>query len=184
MRLRPFGAVILFPVASFALSWTATPFSPPSYPLAVRSPYLSAWLPQGAGTALNGAWPEFWTGSVSFHNFRLVVLRSLPTILDPWMGRLRECRRRVLQLPWFSGRIWRQLPTGHAEERRGACPAGNSFQALFTLPQFTSTQSIFVLTAGGIDLTVSFLSPVEVLWSLIRRTLYAHHRWVSAKRSA
>jgi hypothetical protein len=47
-----------------AVSWSAVPFSPPSYPLAVRSPYLSAWLPQGAGTALNGAWPTFWTGSI------------------------------------------------------------------------------------------------------------------------
>lgn len=32
----------------------------------------------------------------------------------------------------------------------------------YALEQFTSTQSIFVLTAGPIDLTVSFLSPVEV----------------------
>ena len=47
-----------------AASWTATPFTPHAIPLAVRSPYLSAWLPQGAGTALNGAWPTFWTGSV------------------------------------------------------------------------------------------------------------------------
>lgn len=64
MHLLVLGAALLLPAASFALSWTATPFSPPSYPLAVRSPYLSAWLPQGAGTALNGAWPQFWTGSV------------------------------------------------------------------------------------------------------------------------
>lgn len=64
MRLLVLGAALLLPAASSALSWTATPFSPPSYPLAVRSPYLSAWLPQGAGTALNEAWPQFWTGSV------------------------------------------------------------------------------------------------------------------------
>ena len=30
------------------------------------------------------------------------------------------------------------------------------------LVQFTSTQSIFVMTAGPVDLTVTFLSPVEV----------------------
>ncbi|TBU23523.1 hypothetical protein BD311DRAFT_781613 [Dichomitus squalens] len=45
-----------------AVSWTSTPFSPPSVPLAVRSPYLSVWLPQGAGSALNDQWPQFWTG--------------------------------------------------------------------------------------------------------------------------
>jgi hypothetical protein len=50
--------------AASALSWTATPFNPASIPLAVRTPYLSTWLPQGAGTALNGEWPTFWTNSV------------------------------------------------------------------------------------------------------------------------
>ena len=29
-------------------------------PLAVRTPYLSAWLPQKSGAALNGVWPAFW----------------------------------------------------------------------------------------------------------------------------
>jgi hypothetical protein len=32
-----------------AVTWNATPFNPASFPLAVRTPYLSAWLPQGAG---------------------------------------------------------------------------------------------------------------------------------------
>jgi len=41
-------AVSLF-VTVNAVSWIATPFNPPAFPLAVRSPYLSAWLPQGAG---------------------------------------------------------------------------------------------------------------------------------------
>ncbi|EPS94710.1 hypothetical protein FOMPIDRAFT_1054860 [Fomitopsis schrenkii] len=126
MRLRPFGAVILFPVASFALSWTATPFSPPSYPLAVRSPYLSAWLPQGAGTALNGAWPEFWTGSIL-----------------GWAGFVN-----------VDGASYSFLGSAGVS-------GANFQQATQKSAEFTSTQSIFVLTAGGIDLTVSFLSPVE-----------------------
>lgn len=50
--------------ASAAVTWTATPFNPASVPLAVRSPYLSAWLNQGSGTALNADWPRFWTGSI------------------------------------------------------------------------------------------------------------------------
>ncbi|KAF9076791.1 DUF1793-domain-containing protein [Rhodocollybia butyracea] len=45
-------------------AFTSTPFSPPSIPLAVRTPYLSAWLPQGgSGVALNAAWPQFWDGA-------------------------------------------------------------------------------------------------------------------------
>jgi hypothetical protein len=49
--------------AHAAVTWTATPFNPASVPLAVRTPYLSTWLPQGAGASLAGTWPAFWTGS-------------------------------------------------------------------------------------------------------------------------
>lgn len=61
-----FGAAALSvsALAGSDVSWTATPFNPPAFPLAVRTPYLSAWLAQGSGTALNAAWPTFWTGSV------------------------------------------------------------------------------------------------------------------------
>ncbi|CAD6578683.1 MAG: hypothetical protein CYPHOPRED_000653 [Cyphobasidiales sp. Tagirdzhanova-0007] len=37
----------------------------PSLPLAVKSPYLSAWLPVGSGEGhLAGRWPQFWLGQV------------------------------------------------------------------------------------------------------------------------
>jgi hypothetical protein len=68
MGLTNFLSLAILVLAASAVSWDATPFNPASVPLAVRSPYLSAWLPQGAGTALNGAWPQFWTGSVSFEH--------------------------------------------------------------------------------------------------------------------
>jgi len=41
---------------------TFTPVRPPAVPLAVRSPYLSAWL---QGDSLPGTWPTFWTGRVN-----------------------------------------------------------------------------------------------------------------------
>lgn len=63
MRSFILSTTLLLPFA-YAASWTSTPFSPAAIPLAVRTPYLSAWLPQGEGTALNGAWPQFWTGAV------------------------------------------------------------------------------------------------------------------------
>lgn len=38
-------------------SWTALPFPAPSLPLAVRSPYMNTWLPQGNDPlALNDAY--------------------------------------------------------------------------------------------------------------------------------
>ncbi|KAK3706738.1 hypothetical protein LTR37_012583 [Vermiconidia calcicola] len=39
-----------------------TPILPPSYPLAVRNPYLSAWLPGNQTENIAYAVPEFWNG--------------------------------------------------------------------------------------------------------------------------
>ncbi|KAL2129393.1 hypothetical protein VTI74DRAFT_7851 [Chaetomium olivicolor] len=43
---------------------TFIPARPPAVPLAVRSPYLNAWLQGGAGGILPGSWPRHWTGSI------------------------------------------------------------------------------------------------------------------------
>ncbi|KAK7060514.1 hypothetical protein VNI00_001279 [Paramarasmius palmivorus] len=108
-----------------AVSWDATPFNPPSFPLAVRHPYLSAWLHQGDGTALNGGWPMFW-------NTRIVG----------WAGFIKV--------------------DGKAYSYLGDAAAGSPFdKAKQKSSLFTSTQSTFVLSAGPVDLTVNFLSPVE-----------------------
>ena len=42
-------------------AWGTIPFSAPAIPLAVKSPHLQAWLPQGSNPLQNGAtWPTFW----------------------------------------------------------------------------------------------------------------------------
>ena len=41
--------ICLVSFSALAVPWVATPFNPAAFPLAVRSPYLSAWLPQGSG---------------------------------------------------------------------------------------------------------------------------------------
>ncbi|KAK7064805.1 DUF1793-domain-containing protein [Favolaschia claudopus] len=112
--------------ASAAVSWTATPFNPPSVPLAVRSPYLNTWLPQGQGQALNDAWPTMWTGSIT-----------------AWAGLVK-----------VDGKSYSFLGVPAVE----GSPYTKATQKSLT---FTSTQSIFVLSAGPVDLTVTFLSPVE-----------------------
>ncbi|KAF9008954.1 DUF1793-domain-containing protein [Cyathus striatus] len=110
-----------------ALSWTATPFNPPAIPLAVRTPYLSAWLPQGSGAALNDVWPTFWTGSIL-----------------GWCGFVKV--------------------DGVAYSFLGApgVPGVNFNKAVQKQIEFTATKSTFVLSAGPVDITVTFLSPVEV----------------------
>ncbi|KAM5543407.1 hypothetical protein V8D89_002658 [Ganoderma adspersum] len=125
-----------FPATSFllchavtalgAVTWSVDPFNPAAVPLAVRSPYLSAWLPQGAGTALSDAWPTFWTGSIL-----------------GWAGLTKVDGQAY---------IWMGAP---------GVPNANLSKATQKSLQFTSTQSVFVMTAGPVDLTITFLSPVE-----------------------
>ncbi|KAI0638108.1 DUF1793-domain-containing protein [Trametes polyzona] len=123
--LAAWCSTLLAPVLG-AVTWTATPFNPAAVPLAVRSPYLSAWLPQGAGTALNAAWPTFWTGSI----LGWAGFVKVDDVAYNWLG----------------------VPS---------VPGVNFNKATQKSLQFTSTQSIFVLSAGPVDLTVTFLSPVE-----------------------
>lgn len=77
-------------VDAAAVTWSATPLNPPSVPLAVRSPYLSAWLPQGSGQPLNGVWPTFWTGTVII--ILLLLIYSYNHLLvDFGLGRFHTC---------------------------------------------------------------------------------------------
>ncbi|KAJ3908017.1 hypothetical protein F5879DRAFT_794476 [Lentinula edodes] len=114
--------LLAFPVAS---DWTSTPFNAPSYPLAVRTPYLSAWFPSPeGGVALNQAWPEFWTGATL-----------------GWAGFAKV--------------------DGVAYSFLGESSVTNFTKATQVSAEFTSTRSIFVLSAGPVNLTVTFLSPIE-----------------------
>lgn len=116
--------LLILSTVQAAVTWTATPFNPASVPLAVRSPYLSAWLPQGSGTPLNGAWPTFWNGQIV-----------------GWAGYIKV--------------------DGVAYNFLGAPNVAGAQKAVQKSLQFTSTQSVFVMTAGPVDLTATFLSPVE-----------------------
>lgn len=51
---------ILLLLASFLLVRCQT-FQPAAIPLAVRSPYLQAYLAHGVDASTPNAWPEFWT---------------------------------------------------------------------------------------------------------------------------
>ncbi|EIW62031.1 DUF1793-domain-containing protein [Trametes versicolor FP-101664 SS1] len=114
-------------LALAATTGTATPFIPPAVPLAVRSPYLSAWLNQGKGNALNNVWPSFWSGTI----LGWAGFAKVDGVAYGWLG-------------------------------TPGLPAGvNSTKATQKSLQITSTQSIFVMTAGPVDLTITFLSPVE-----------------------
>ncbi|KAI0736168.1 hypothetical protein C8Q72DRAFT_241274 [Fomitopsis betulina] len=122
--------VALFACVGFALgspSWKASPFNPPSIPLAVRSPYLSAWLPQSAntGTALT-TWPQFWNGdTLGWSGFVKVDGLSYNFLGSPAVSNTTFKAATQNNITW------------------------------------TSTRSEFALTAGSVQLVVTFISPVE-----------------------
>ncbi|KAJ6519201.1 hypothetical protein C8R45DRAFT_950524 [Mycena sanguinolenta] len=126
-----------------ATSWTNTPFNPPSIPLAVRTPYLSTWLPQGQGAALNSGWATHWAGETT-----------------AWAGFVK-----------VDGESYSYLGA--------ASVTGSSFtQATQKSMTFTSTQSVFVLSAGPVDVTVTFLSPVDAT-DLVRQSIPMSYMHVS-----
>jgi hypothetical protein len=96
------------------------PVRPPSVPLAVRSPYLSTWLP---ATDLTATAPQFWYGGT----------------------------RGFTGLARIDGHVYWWAGT----------PAAGGTAAAQTSLQVTATRSIFTMTAGGVELTAEWLSPIE-----------------------
>ena len=96
---------------------------PPSVPLAVRSPYLSTWLP---ATDLTSATPQFWFGS----NRGFAGLASIDGQLYAWAGQ-----------PAVNG--------------AAATPLTQTSLLV------SATRSVFTLSAGGVELTAEWLSPIE-----------------------
>ncbi|KAL1761754.1 hypothetical protein FB107DRAFT_286008 [Schizophyllum commune] len=115
-----------------AYNWSASPINPPALPLAVRTPYLSAWLPQGndgsgSGRALNDEWPTFWRLDETFG----------------WAGLVR-----------VDGEAYSFLGAP-------SMPGASVSKAVQTSSKYTSTQTTFTMTAGSVGLTINFLSPIE-----------------------
>lgn len=88
---RPLTALVTL-LAGLALAqkgpteWSATPFNPPSLPLAVRNPYLNTWLAQGNNpVALTETWPEFWSSIVSRDTCFAGRYRIVPSHLRYWV---------------------------------------------------------------------------------------------------
>lgn len=115
----------------------ATPIRPPAVPLAVRQPYLSAWLP---ATLLPGTWPQFWEGS----DTEMAGIARIDGTAYLFLGN----PKLVLQVP---------------DGNHGAPHTIHDFPRALdqTALRVTPTRSRFALQGGGVGLVVDFLSPVE-----------------------
>lgn len=121
---------------------TFTPTRPPAVPLAVRSPYLNAWLEGGSGCILPGAWPRHWTYGVLF----------LSRFIKQAIADL-SCRGNIMGWQGFVA------VDGVAYNWMGGAPGPPSVNQVSL--EYTSTKSIFRFDVGGkVILAVTFLSPV------------------------
>ncbi|CRG87869.1 Outer capsid protein VP4 [Talaromyces islandicus] len=106
-----------------ALSSAGT-VSLPSYPLAVKSPYLSTWLPGNQTADVASGQPEFWAGQ---------------SVNWPILARVAGKTYTLFGVPQgVSGAV----------------------AATTTGVSFTSTHTLFTLTAGAANITLDFFSPV------------------------
>lgn len=62
--MNPLVLFYSFFLFTLSASSETTPFRVPSLPLAVRSPYSSAWMNRGDGKTFSNTWPTFWTGQI------------------------------------------------------------------------------------------------------------------------
>ena len=114
------------PAPAAPAATTFTPLRPPAVPLAVRSPYLTTWLP---GDNLAGTWPTFWNGHIT----------------------------ALCGLARIDG-------TAYVFAGNPALAAGGPALTVMqqTSLQLTATRSTYTLTGGGVTLTVTFFSPVDL----------------------
>ncbi|KAL5494541.1 hypothetical protein ACEPAI_2 [Sanghuangporus weigelae] len=66
LLVTQFVVLLAYALGTFAQNgrtdWSASPFNLPAFPLAVRSPYSTTWLPQGnSPQTLSESWPRIWS---------------------------------------------------------------------------------------------------------------------------
>jgi Domain of unknown function (DUF5127)/Domain of unknown function (DUF4965)/Domain of unknown function (DUF1793)/Domain of unknown function (DUF4964) len=136
----PAGQAAGTPSAGYAAAngtLAATPIRPPAAPLAVRSPYVSTWLP---ATALPATWQEFWAG----HTTAMGGIARIDGVSYMFMG---------------DPGIILTIPDGN----NGTPSTTQGFELALqqTRLEVTPTRSRFTLEGGGVELVAEFLSPVE-----------------------
>ncbi|KAF7890953.1 uncharacterized protein EAF02_001278 [Botrytis sinoallii] len=123
------------------------PIQPPSYPLAVRNPYLSAWIPSSLAKNVSSGNAQFWTGQ----NLIWSVIA------------------RVDNVTWNIFGV--------------ASPGTGTRYGTTTSAKYTSTHSIFNVTAGNVTFSLDFFSPVST-GNYLRQSLPFSYLTISAGTTA
>ncbi|GAA5882719.1 hypothetical protein JCM16303_006560 [Sporobolomyces ruberrimus] len=143
----PSSQLPLDPVPHFDLKSAHSPLLPPAVPLAVKSPYLNAWLPTGGEfpKTLTGHWARHWPvrwGPDSSKSFEL-----------PWSGMIRIDGKTFE----FLGAPISSASSVFDNNDKHEAKTGVAEQTDF---EFTATRSMFSFEADEVKFNVTFLSPV------------------------
>lgn len=132
--------------------WTATPFSPPSVPIAVRNPYLNGWMSQGNSP---GAVTQTWTRT--YDTGEEVSLLAFGVQFGP-NASYYIFFFSVQVLEWYAAvRVDGSTYKVYGNSNTPSISAASE-KAL----KITPTRSSFLLEAGSVDVNMTFLSPIEV----------------------
>ncbi|WAQ85622.1 hypothetical protein PtA15_6A250 [Puccinia triticina] len=126
------------------------PLLPPAIPLAVKSPYFSAWLATGKeggnGGYLAGRWAQFWPIQFPENTFAYRL---------GWAGLIR-----------VNGKTYEFMGQPNDDD------IGNgNLRATQLTFNCTPSQSVFKFEAGGVHFLVTFLSPLPIAGDLLRQSL-------------
>ena len=119
------GTLLFGSICSLPTTTIGTSIKLPSYPLAVKHPYLSTWVPGNQLDDIAQARPQFWNGQ----NLSWPVLARVDNFAYALFG---------VPDPWIDGPV-----NARAES-----------------VSYTSTHTIFELSAGDVRVILDFFSPV------------------------
>lgn len=119
------GAFLFGSICSLPATTIGTSSKLPSYPLAVKHPYLSAWVPGNQLDDIAQARPQFWNGQ----NLSWPVVARVDNFAYALFG---------VPDPWIDGPV----------------------NARTESVSYTSTHTIFHLSAGDVSVILDFFSPV------------------------
>jgi hypothetical protein len=116
----PFGSICSLPTTTSGAS-----IQLPSYPLAVKHPYLSTWVPGNQLDDIARARPQFWNGQ----NLSWPIVARVDNFAYALFG---------VPDPWIDGPVNAQTES----------------------VSYTSSHTVFKLTAGNVKVVLDFFSPV------------------------
>lgn len=119
------GTLLFASICSLPSTTTGTSIKLPSYPLAVKHPYLSTWVPGNQLDDIASARPQFWNGQ---------------NISWPVIARVDDTAYALFGVP----EPWTDGPVNARTES----------------VSYTSTHTVFRLSAGNVIVILDFFSPV------------------------